>query len=329
MTSIVNMYKLTDFDKLKREGITYTLPQETIDTIKQISSNVGAPEYVKTPHFEKKVNSGGSYRQKNFNVKDVIIDDWEMIRKFKTTLLEKKKGIELSVDKIRKSLNKITDKTYEKMLLQIIDEIENIINDNNTDNNKEQIDEYIEELNRIGDSIFDIASGNSFYSKIYAKLYKELINKYKFMNNIFNKKISNNYNLFEDYSYCSPDSNYDQFCKNNKLNEKRRALGLFYINLMIEGILQPSMIITIIEEIQESLLKNILKPDNSNIVEEMSEFLYIVISNGFTILKSNKEWEKIMKCVNIISSKTHKSEPSITNKTIFKHMDIQNIVNKK
>jgi len=36
-----------------------------------------------------------------------------------------------------------------------------------------------------------------------------------------------------------------------------------------------------------------------------------------------------MKCVNIISSKTHKSEPSITNKTIFKHMDIQNIVNKK
>jgi hypothetical protein len=328
MTSIVNMYRLTDFDKLKREGISYTLPQETIDIIKSISSNVGAPEYVKTPHFEKK--SIGGYRQKHSNVKEIIIDDWNMIRNFKTTVIEKKKGIELSVDKIRKSLNKITDKTYEKMLLQIIDEIENIVKENNAaDDNNVQIDEFIEELNRIGDSIFDIASGNSFYSKIYAKLYKELINKYKFMNDIFNKKIKNNYNLFEDYSYCSPDSNYDQFCKNNKLNEKRRALGLFYINLMLEGILEPSMIITIVEEIQENLFKKMKQPDNSNIVEEMSEFLYIIISNGFTILKDDEEWEQIMNRVDIVSSKKHKSEPSITNKTIFKHMDIQTLLNKK
>lgn len=329
MTSIVNMYRLTDFEKIKNDGITYKLSQETIDIIKNISSNVGAPEYVKTPHFEKKINGGGGYRQKQSNVKETIIDDWSMIRNFKTTVLEKKKGIELSVDKIRKSLNKITDKTYDKMLTQIIDEIEIIVNDNKTDDDKVQLDEFIEELNRIGDSIFDIASGNSFYSKIYAKLYKELINKYKFMNDIFNKKIKNNNYLFEDYSYCSPDSNYDEFCKNNKLNEKRRALGLFYINLMLEGILSPDIIITIIEEIQENLLIKVKQSDNSNIVEEMSEFLYIVITNGITILKKNNGWEQIMNRVNIISSKKHKSEPSITNKSIFKHLDIQNVVNKK
>ena len=330
-----NIYKLAEFAKIKKNGFSYLLPQETLDIIKKISTSVGAPEYIKTPQFEKRNHKHNNKYHHNNNsttpIKDITIENWNASRNFIPTVMEKKKGIELSVDKIRKSLNKITDKTYDKMLAQIIEEIDLIFKEHGTTENGNNIetDEFKKEVNRIGDSIFDIASGNGFYSKMYAKLSKALMDKYEFMNDIFKNKINNDTYLFSDYAYCSPDSDYDQFCKNNKLNEKRRALGLFYINLMIEGILQPSMIITIIEEIQESLLKNILKPDNSNIVEEMSEFLYIVISNGFTILKSNKEWEKIMKCVNIISSKTHKSEPSITNKTIFKHMDIQNIVNKK
>ena len=340
------VYKLKDFDQIKQNGISYSLPQETIDIIKKISANVGAPEYVKTPFFEKKtVKHTNKYQhqhqqnqqQNTSGIKDITLDNWNAVRNFKPTVMEKKKGIELSVDKIRKSLNKITDKTYEKMLLQIIEEIDLIFNENDITETggKLELDEnYLGELNRIGDSIFDIASGNGFYSKMYAKMSKVLMDKYDFMNEIFKNKMNTDIYLFSDYAYCSPDSDYDQFCRNNKLNEKRRALVLFYINLMIEGIVEEDKMIKMIEDIQEKLIQEIAKDNNSNIVEEMSEIIYIMITHGASTLKKSTDsikgkWKEIIDRVNVVSCKKHKSEPSITNKTIFKHLDMMSFVNKK
>lgn len=339
------VYKLNDFDQIKKSGISYSLPQETINIIKQISANVGAPEYIKTPLFEKKTKYTGGGRHQNTVIKDITLDNWNAARNFKPTVIEKKKGIELSVDKIRKSLNKITDKTYEKMLLQITEEIDLIFKENEipehddgdgNSNSKIELDEnYLAQLNRIADSIFDIASGNGFYSKMYAKMSKVLMDKYDFMNKIFKNKINNDIYLFSDYAYCSSDSDYDQFCKNNKLNEKRRALVLFYINLMIEGIVDENKMIKMIEDIQQKLIQEIAKDNNSNIAEEMSEIIYIMITQGVaaTLLKSSpaikEKWKEIINRVSAISTKKHKSEPSITNKTIFKHLDMMSFINKK
>ena len=326
------VYKLTNFDQIKRNGILYTLPQETVDIIKTIATSVGAPEYVKTPHFGQNIQKRGKTQNP---IKNITIDNWNTTRSFKPTVMEKKKGIDLSLDKIRKSLNKITDKTYDKMLIQIIEEIDLIFKEHGpTKENGDSVEtkDFMDEVKRIGDSIFDIASGNGFYSRMYAKLSKALMDKYEFMNDIFKCKINDDTYLFGDYAYCSPDSDNDQFCKNNKINEKRRALGLFYINLMTEGIVGEDKIIKLIETIQQILIQEIAKENNSNIAEEMSEFVYIMITNGLPILKMTKEtntWKEIIERVKLISCKKHKSEPSITNKTIFKHMDIMNFVNKK
>jgi hypothetical protein len=334
------IYRLVDFSKIKKDGFSYSLPQETLDIIKKIATSVGAPEYIKTPQFEKRNHKNNKYHHNNNHstppIKDITIENWNASRNFTATVMEKKKGIELSVDKIRKSLNKITDKTYDKMVAQIIEEIDLILKEHGSFENGNNIetDEFKKEVKRIGDSIFDIASGNGFYSKMYAKMSKALMDKYEFMNDIFKNKINNDTYLFSDYAFCSPDSDYDQFCKNNKLNEKRRALGLFYINLMMEGIVKEDNIIKMIEDIQHKLLEEIAKENNSNIAEEMSEFIYIMIINGETTLKKsdanvNGKWGEIIERVKVIAVKKHKSDPSITNKTIFKHMDILNAVNKK
>ena len=50
------MYTRTDYDRIKKEGFNYTLPAETLEAIKKIASNVGAPEYIKTPHFDKRIS---------------------------------------------------------------------------------------------------------------------------------------------------------------------------------------------------------------------------------------------------------------------------------
>jgi hypothetical protein len=315
----VKTYTRVDYDRIKREGFTFVLPQETINTIKSIASNVGAPEYIKTPHFEKRTH------RTRIPPKEISDTEWDMLRNFKATTLEKKKGVELSIDKIRKHLNKMTDKTYDNLKVQIIDEIELIIGATDTTDK----DELISVLNKIGDALFDIASGNSFYSQMYATLYKELMEKYEFMKDAFSIKINSDVSIFKGFEYCDPNKDYDTFCKNNKTNEKRRALGLFYVNLMLQEIIPITRIITMIEELQTDLLKYIRKENNVNIVEEMSELINILVIKGASALKTMPdEWTAIVNHISYISGMKAKSEPSISNKTIFKHMDMQAALNK-
>jgi hypothetical protein len=265
--------------------------------------------------------------------------DWDALRNFKTTVLEKKKGIDLSIDKIRKHLNKMTDKTYDTLYTQIIQEIESITAgmDELTGTSAgtgtgagTAMDEDLRgELTRIGDAIFDIASGNSFYSKMYARLYKELMTKYDFMKTIFQTNLNTEVSIFKDFEYCSPDKDYDAFCKNNKTNEKRRALGMFYINLMLQHVVPAEKIASMVEEIQVNLLDLIKKENNVNRVEEMSEMVAILVINSGPKLKLLKEaWGEIIGRIDIVSVMKIKTQPSISNKTIFKHMDIQTAINK-
>jgi hypothetical protein len=311
------VYTRNDYDRIKKDGFIYTLPQETIDTIKKISANVGAPEYIKTPHFEKR-----SYKPR-IHIKEVSDAEWDSVRNFKSTVIEKKKGVELSIDIIRKHLNKMTTKTYDTLQTQICGEIDQIMA---TETNQ---DELLVELNKIGDAIFDIASGNRFYSGMYAALYNELMVKYEFMKTILTAKLNTDIHIFNDFEYCSPEKDYDKFCNNNKTNEKRRALGSFYVNLMLQEIIPSTKIIKMINELQTNLTDYIKAENNVNIVEELSELLYGLITTGAPKLKTQKaEWNTIMANVNIIGKMKAKSAPSISNKTIFKHMDIVMEINK-
>jgi len=312
------VYTRTDYDRIKREGFTYNLPKETLETIKKIAANVGAPEYIKTPHFDKQ----RSFKPR-LQIKDFSDTEWDTLRNFKATVMEKKKGVELSIDKIRKHLNKMTAKTYTTLQDQICAEIDLIIE---TETNK---DELMLELNKIGDAIFEIASGNRFYSGMYAALYNELMTRYEFMQTILSAKLNTDIHIFNDFAYCSPEKDYDKFCNNNKTNEKRRALGLFYVNLMLNKIIPATKIVSMISDLQSNIDNYISTENNANIVEEMSELLFYLMTTGAVALKPLKaDWDTMIAKVTRISAMKAKSAPSISNKTIFKHMDILMEINK-
>ena len=341
-------YTKDDFTKILNAGFSYNLDAETMKIIQSIADQVGAPEYIRTPKFEKREynNSGGynahlgsahggsnvqggvrkPYKER---VQEITDADWESIRQFQATVIAKKQGIEASIDQIRKHLNKMTSKTYDNLKEQIINEIKSITADNNVDS-----PELLEELNKIGDSLFTIASGNSFYSKLYAALYKDLMvvfdtNGHNFMEVIFKNNFQKFRSLFDKIDYCSPDKDYDGFCNNTKTNEKRRALSLFYINLMKLGALEESQIIVIIKDLQKYMMDTIKKTDSKDIVDELAEVIFILITNGNSNLCKNEEWDNIMEIVKQISVMKNTAHPSITNKTIFKHMDILDTVSKK
>jgi len=354
-TRPIIIFTRNDYERIKKEGFSYTLPDETLKTIKTISANVGAPEYIKTPHFDKRQqihkqysNNHGHNNNHNHNIqhrippREISDTEWDALRSFKATTFEKKKGVELSIDKIRKHLNKLTDKTYEKITVQIIAEIESILAVKNEIANAQALSdaqaqdvvsaatkEMLLELNRIGDALFEIASGNSFYSKMYATLYNELMAKYDFMQNILSTKLATDISILSDFAYCDPNKDYDQFCRNNKSNEKRRALSLFYVNLMLLKIIPAEKIVEMISGLQTDMLAYIKKENSVNIVEEISELLFILTTNSSARLKLMKpEWEQIVENISLVSAMKAKSEPSISNKTIFKHMDIKTAISK-
>lgn len=327
-----------DFERIKNNGFSYSLSAETIAIIQALADQVGAPEYIKTPQFDKrdiydKKESGRTGDRNRRGIKktyEFADETWENVRNFKTTLIVKKEGMGAVIDQIRKHLNKMTVKTYDTLRDNIIKEINGItegILDKQNSLECVEDQEFITEINKIGEALFTIASGNSFYSTMYARLYKELMSQFAFMKTIFETNFQKFNTLFNDFTYCDPNKDYDQFCQNNKVNEKRRALSLFYINLMKEKLIETKEIDKILVQLQSSLLKAITETDQKNIVDEMVEVIYIIIVNGHEQLKNWDEdkWDVIETFIKTVANYKPNSFPSITNKTIFKFMDILDV----
>jgi len=328
--SHVVKFSLADFERIKNNGFSCPLSKETIAIIQALADQVGAPEYIKTPQFikrEPQQNSHGNRKHRTYESTD---EAWETVRNFKTTIIKKKEGMAAVIDQIRKHLNKMTVKTYDTIKDHIIKEIEGItegILDKGANSMAViEDEEFISEINKIGEALFTIASGNSFYSTMYAKLYKDLMVHFAFMGTIFETNFKKFNTLFNDFTYCDPNKDYDLFCQNNKVNEKRRALSLFYVNLMKEHLIDADEIFKILNQLKTGMLSSINAADQKNIVDEMTEIIYIIIVNGHEQLRELDDYETIEEFVNAMAGYKPTSYPSITNKTIFKFMDMLDTV---
>ena len=152
--------------------------------------------------------------------------------------------------------------------------------------------------------------------------------KFDIMKNIFTVNFTSFRDVFYNITYCDPNKDYDTFCENNKTNQKRRALSLFYVNLMKLGAITHSDIIDIINEVQAYMKKTILEENKASIVEELSEVVSILVTSSKKDLNKHECWSDIIECVIEISKMMLNQAPSITHKTIFKHMDIMDNIMK-
>jgi len=307
-------YSLDDFNNLLDNGVIDELPEETINMINALAAQVGAPEYIKTPQFRNKIISSGNNvirrKKKNYEVND---EEWESIRSFQTTEIKKGEGIEGNLFTVRKYLNMITLNTYDKLKEQILTEI-NLVKSTKT----------LNDLQFLCTKIFNIVSNNILYSDIYAKLYKDFIQEF----DIFKEILMENFNTFEDsfntIEYYDPEKDYDKFCENNKKNEGLRAVCTFYVNLMKEDIIDMHLIIKAVLKLFDILHDMISIGTKKNELDELSELLYIMVINSYELikLKDSISAKQIYDDTVKITKLKIKDTPGVTNKCIFKHMDI-------
>lgn len=298
MTSLCsNKYNLNDFQKIAEIEIK-ELSDNIISVINELASKVGAPGYNKTPIFDKRNKNKKKY------------DNWSNIRNFKNTVLEKNtEGIEAQIDDIRIRLNKLTSNNYDSLSKEIIDYIKKEIETNN------DILEYV------GKSIFEVGSMNSFWSKIYARLFNDLILSFPIMKDICLTNFKKFLKLFDDIKFINiNNNNYDEFCENNKKNEKRRSMSSFFVNLMHFDIISVDMMYTLINDLIEKIDYNDTE-DDININEEIIENISIMLIKGKEELKDNKkDWEGVIRTIEFYSEQNNDS--GVSKKFQFKCLDI-------
>ena len=327
-------YPLTNFQSISSNGFDFKIPDETIRIINELASQVGSPTYIKTPNFHRKEGiskpvpnglgggssnyggggGGGSsgfddgYKKKRRGGATEIVndEDWENLRTYQPTKIEAKEGI---IDQIRFALNKISDKNYQEHFTKIIELLDTVSSP--------------EEMMTVSTSIFDIASNNRFYSKLYADLYTELIHKYEIMNTIFEANLSKFLELFQKIEYVDSSKDYNRFCEINKDNEKRKALSAFFVNLTHTGIIYQDKLFELTGDLLNQLIILIEQTDKKNEVDEISENIGILYNKKlFNKCTVQIQEMTILQIITKLSKSKVKTFPSLTNKSIFKFMDI-------
>lgn len=329
MTTQTMKYALNDIQNIIFQGFDFILPEETLKIISELALQVGSPDYVKTPVFQKRENPmkvepskeiTSSFKKggrRNKAVEIISTDDWDNIRSFQTTKIEEKVGLDLQIDSIRILLNKMTDKNYIDIRNKIIDVIDKLVEENITS----------EDMTRLSSTIFEIASNNRFYSKIYAELYSDLTTKYIMLKTTFETNLTLFTNLFDKIEYVDPKVNYDKFCEINKINEKRKALAAFYLNLMSNSMITQGKIMNITRNLLSQLYTFISQDNKKNEVDELTETVVILYKKE---LYNNDDGDDylsiegytISEVIDKIANSKVKDYKSLTNKSLFKFMDL-------
>lgn len=294
-----DIYSLDDFNSIQKFSVINEFNCDIIQIINDLAKKVGAPNYNKTPVFKK--------RNRNINKNNLTNKDWENIRNFKVTTLNKNEnGFKALMDDIRINLNKLTDNNFQDIYNNIKKIMKKVMKED---------DEPEKHLKEISKSIFDIGSMNHFWSSIYAKLYKFLIIDYSFMKEICDDSFNKYIDIFDDVEV-DPDD-YDALCKYNKANENRKGISSFFVNLMVYEVIDTQLIYNLLFKIFEKV--NLITKD---LKYEYFENVNVIFTDGKELLYKDRTNFDAFKNKIIEYSKSN----DINRKTKFKCLDIIEII---
>ena len=358
-------YTLQDFSDLGFLSTTYTLPQNVISNIKLLMKELGpllsqeVNEDNDVEHSYKKTNHFSDKRGKNENrFKNKIDESWKQNNiPFKATKIEKKEnGIDKTINDIRVVLNKISNKNYESQRDIVFQYIQDIVTSNSSqtleDSSKNEIknkfdllseleeeNDYLVELDLIDykqiiQSIFEVAISNSFYSEIYATLFKELLARFpimiKYLDPLLDYYTKEYYDNIDSIVLVDSEKDYDQYCQMNKFNDKRKSFSTFVTYLTKEQVLLRDQLFELIIKLQNKIIEFVDLDGNSHKIDVIIENLFILITLDIDILKENKceNVNLIIDNIQMFSGYKAKDHKSITSRSIFKLMDIKDVLKK-
>ena len=334
MTSL--KYNLKQITDISYSGFHFKIPEDTHNIINYLCVQVGSSG-INSNIFTKlqpsvtiplgKNTTELKKKQRGNKGMEVSSEKWESAKPFQTTKIEQKTGIDGEINEMRLYLNKLTDKTFLDIREKIIEKINRICACSTSFNP--------ENAEKMGTMLYEFCSTNKFYSRIFADIFAELASMYEWLKNIFNKNYDTIMEQYNNIKYVDSNKDYDGFCEMNKQNEKRRAITAFYVNLAINGFIKKKGVIKILTNILTSIMNMINVTDKKNEVDELTEIVGVLFNKEllddsyedynakggeleeFYVLKSS-----IIDTISGLAKKKVKDYPSLSNKAIFKYMDL-------
>lgn len=289
-------------------GFDYALPDIVKNIINRLAEKVGSPDYIKTPIFKKRKDFGQQQDQDDGN-------DWASIRSFNKTVVveDERSDNEVVISEMKKQLNKLTNDNYDV----IRDKIFEILYNHDVN------DKCMGEINEI---IFTISSGNAFFANVYARFMKDMIVKYESMRNVFEGNLAGVMSRFDNVRSGNPDENYDEFCKINKENDERRALVGFFVQLCIIDMVPVANIVDIFYKLYDVVDTERTNKASISKIEEVVTTIFGLVSGSMSFIKSHEKYADIVEKVNAIANINKKTNPGLSNKAIFKMLDLVDVI---
>jgi hypothetical protein len=131
--------------------------------------------------------------------------------------------------------------------------------------------------------------------------------------------------LFNNVECGDADKDYDKFCKINKDNERRKSLSAFFVNLMKNGIITTNEVKGLLCNLMRQLVEFIKEENKKNIVDELTENIALLYSKTLFDEEDDEyliDGSPMLDTITKLANSKVKMYPSLSNKSIFKFMDM-------
>ena len=296
------IHNLNKFIEL-RDKIECVLPSDIVILIKELTMSI-----VEVQSNNKSYDFNDKLKKK----KKIDSNDYPSLPK---TILNKKTGINKEIDLIRVLLNKLTKSTYIKIYSELVVKLDSLDNLYSKD-----------ECILLGQSIFDILVDNNLFSDLISNLLKDLFH-FTFIESAIYLKINNFKNIFDNrLEDCNNIINYEEIYRKNKELDKNKSIASMISNLVKNKTIDMDIIIDLVDKFLDIFFNLINIKNNVKNVEEISDIVFILIKDSYSVIKDSIRWENIINNINYIINIKVVSRLSLSQRVIYKFMDLKDTV---
>jgi hypothetical protein len=332
----INQYTITSIESILFSGFKPKLLPSIIDIINNLDAEIQVPDEISTSsylpkkdrltssqndgsnnHVKNKYGNGKrEYKNSRHKNVEVSAEEWDSMIAASSVVKQHydKEGLEKNLNNIRTFMNKISTKNYETQKVIINDAICVYIDHSNNST---------DEFNKLFQTIMTIIGTNKFFSELYASLFKEWFVLFPMFIDSWNEQIKDFKHSIDIIDYTDPNKDYDRYCTYIKINDKRKAYTTFIANLCKKDVISQESVCDILDYYLQKTLNYIDEKDRTNEVEEITENVHILTSIVSGKMSNNDNWKNIIVPVLIeISQMKMKEHVSLSNRVVFKYMDI-------